>query len=120
RVEALARRNRTFAAIDRAIREKGWRVVALLRLSPLVPYNLSNYLYGLTPVPFAQYVLASWLAMLPATVFYVSVGAAGQAAAGPRHHRGPLEWALIGAGLAATGVVTVMVTRAARRQLKQV
>ncbi|HUG54472.1 MAG TPA: TVP38/TMEM64 family protein [Vicinamibacteria bacterium] len=115
RVEALARRNRSFGAIDRAVREKGWRIVALLRLSPLVPFSIGNYLYGLTPVAFWPYVLASWIAMLPATVLYVYLGAAGKAAAGGG--RSALEWVLLGAGLAATAVVTVMVTRAARRQL---
>jgi len=118
RAEAFARRSDRFAAIEGAIREKGWRVVLLLRLSPLVPYNLSNYLYGLTPLSFWPYVAASWAGMLPATVFYVSLGAAGQAAAGGHGHtRSPLEWTLIAAGLLATATVTVMVTRAARRQL---
>ena len=115
RVEALARRNRSFGAIDRAIREKGWRIVALLRLSPLVPFSIGNYLYGLTPVAFWPYVLASWIAMLPGTVLYVYLGAAGKAATGGG--RSPLEWALLVAGLLATALVTVMVTRAARRQL---
>jgi uncharacterized membrane protein YdjX (TVP38/TMEM64 family) len=121
RVEALARRNKKFRAIDQAIREKGWRVVALLRLSPLVPFSVSNYLYGLTPVPFGPYVLASWIAMLPATVLYVWIGAAGKAAADASGGQGksPLEWALLGAGLVATAVVTVMITRTARRQLAQ-
>jgi uncharacterized membrane protein YdjX (TVP38/TMEM64 family) len=120
RVEGLARRNRNFAAIDRAIREKGWRIVALLRLSPLVPFSIGNYLYGLTPVAFWPYVLASWIAMLPPTVLYVYLGVAGKAAAGAGEAgRSPLEWALLGVGLLATAVVTVMVTRAARRQLAQ-
>jgi uncharacterized membrane protein YdjX (TVP38/TMEM64 family) len=119
RVEALARRNEKFRAIDQAIREKGWKVVALLRLSPLVPFSVSNYLYGLTPVPFGPYVLASWIAMLPATVLYVWIGAAGRAAA-ERQGRSPLEWALLGAGLVATAVVTVMVGRAARRELEKI
>ena len=118
RVEALAKRSDRFRAIEAAIREKGWRVVVLLRLSPLVPYNLSNYLYGLTPLRFWPYVLASWAGMLPATVFYVSLGAAGHAATGGHARaRSPLEWTLIAAGLVATATVTVMVTRAARRQL---
>jgi uncharacterized membrane protein YdjX (TVP38/TMEM64 family) len=121
RVEALAKRNEKFRAIDQAIREKGWRVVALLRLSPLIPFNVSNYLYGLTPVAFWPYVLASWIAMLPATVLYVWIGAAGKAAADASGGQGksPLEWALLGAGLVATTVVTVMITRTARRQLAQ-
>jgi uncharacterized membrane protein YdjX (TVP38/TMEM64 family) len=121
RVEALAKRNEKFRAIDQAIRDKGWRVVALLRLSPLVPFSVSNYLYGLTPVSFGPYVLASWIAMLPATVLYVWIGAAGKAAAdaGGGQGKSPMEWALLGAGLVATAVVTVMITRTARRQLAQ-
>jgi uncharacterized membrane protein YdjX (TVP38/TMEM64 family) len=121
RVEALANRNEKFRAIDQAIREKGWRVVALLRLSPLVPFSVSNYLYGLTPVSFGPYVLASWIAMLPATILFVWIGAAGRAAtAAEREGRSPLEWALLGAGLLATAVVTVMVSRAARRELEKI
>jgi uncharacterized membrane protein YdjX (TVP38/TMEM64 family) len=118
RVEALAKRNEKFRAIDQAVREQGWKVVALLRLSPLVPFSVSNYLYGLTPVSFGPYVLASWIAMLPATVLYVWLGAAGGAAAGAERGRSPLEWALLAAGLAATAVVTVLISRAARRQLE--
>src|SRR5439155_771513 len=64
RVERMAHRHEKFAAIDRAIRQKGWKVVALLRLSPVVPFSLSNYLYGLTAVDFWPYLLARWLPML--------------------------------------------------------
>jgi uncharacterized membrane protein YdjX (TVP38/TMEM64 family) len=119
RVEELARRHEKFGAIDRAIREKGWKVVALLRLSPVVPFSLSNYLYGLTAVGFWPYLLASWVAMLPGTVLYVSLGAAGRAAAGAGKGEGrsPWEWALLAAGLVATVVVTVLLSRAARREL---
>lgn len=119
RVEKMARRHEKFAAIDRAIREKGWKVVALLRLSPVVPFSLSNYLYGLTAVGFWRYLFASWAAMLPGTVLYVSLGAAGRAAvgAGKDPGRGPWEGALLAAGLVATIVVTVILTRAARREL---
>lgn len=122
-VESLAKRNEKFRAIDQAIREKGWKVVALLRLSPLVPFSISNYLYGLTPVKLGPYVLASWIAMMPATVLYVWIGAAGKAAAAAAARgqgKTPVEWALLGAGLVATAVVTVMVTRAARRELAKI
>jgi uncharacterized membrane protein YdjX (TVP38/TMEM64 family) len=119
RVEKMAQRHEKFGAIDRAIREKGWKVVALLRLSPVVPFSLSNYMYGLTAVRFWPHILASWAAMLPGTVLYVSLGAAGRAAAqaGRSERRSPWEWALLAAGLAATVVVTVLLTRAARREL---
>jgi uncharacterized membrane protein YdjX (TVP38/TMEM64 family) len=116
RVEAMAARDPRFAAIDAAIREEGWKVVALLRLSPLVPFSLSNYLYGLTPVALGPYALASFVGMLPGTVLYVYLGAAGGAAAAGRS-RSPLEWALLGAGLVATVAVTVLLTRKARAHL---
>jgi uncharacterized membrane protein YdjX (TVP38/TMEM64 family) len=94
--------------------------VALLRLSPVVPFSLSNYLYGVTPVRFLPYVVTSWAAMLPGTLLYVWLGAAGRAAAGGRTEgRRPAEWVLLGAGLVATALVTVLLTRAARRQLQR-
>jgi uncharacterized membrane protein YdjX (TVP38/TMEM64 family) len=121
RVEEMARRNQKFEAIDRAIAEKGWKVVALLRLSPVVPFSVSNYLYGLTPVRFVPYVATSWAAMLPGTILYVWLGAAGRAAAaaGRGEGRSPWEWVLLAAGLVATVVVTVLLTRAARQQLEK-
>jgi uncharacterized membrane protein YdjX (TVP38/TMEM64 family) len=125
RIEKLARKNEKFEAIDRAIGQKGWKIVALLRLSPLVPFSLSNYLYGLTAVKFVPYVLASWIAMLPATVLYVYLAAAGKAAAAAaaggaeKATRSPWEYVLFGVGLAATAAVTVLITRVARRELEK-
>jgi uncharacterized membrane protein YdjX (TVP38/TMEM64 family) len=116
RVERWAKGHERFRAIDAAITQQGWRVVALLRLSPLVPFSLSNYLYGLSAVSFWPYVLASTVAMIPGTLLYVSLGAAGGAAVSGGH-RSPLEWTLLGAGLVATAVATVLVGRAARREL---
>jgi uncharacterized membrane protein YdjX (TVP38/TMEM64 family) len=119
RVARLARRHDKFAAIDEAVGNKGWTVVALLRLSPLVPFSLSNYLYGLTAIAFWPYLLASWLAMLPGTVLYVYLGAASRAVAGGTRKQSPWEWALLAAGLVATVVVTVVLTRAARKELEK-
>lgn len=115
-VEKLARKDPRFEAIDRAIGKEGWKVVALLRLSPLVPFSLSNYLYGLTSVRFGPYVATSWAAMLPATVLYVYLGAAGRTI-GEKTQRSPWEWVLLGVGLAATAAVTVLLTRVAKREL---
>lgn len=116
RVERLVMRDARFGAIDSAIAEKGWTIVALLRLSPLVPFSLSNYLYGLTSVPFLPYAAASWAGMLPGTLLYVYLGSAGRTL-GTGGAKTPWEWALLGAGLAATAAVTVLLTRIARRQL---
>jgi uncharacterized membrane protein YdjX (TVP38/TMEM64 family) len=115
-VEARARKDRRFTAIDKAIGERGWKIVALLRLSPAVPFSLSNYFYGLTAIRFWPYVLTSWLAMLPATVLYVYLGAAGKAAARGAG-RTTLENAYLGLGLAATVVVTIYLTKVARKAL---
>ena len=117
RVEKLARKNEKFAAVDRAIGKNGWKVVALLRLSPLIPFSLSNYLYGLTSVRFLPYVAASWAGMLPGTLLYVYLGAAGKSV-GEKGARSPWEWALLGAGLLATAAVTVLLTRVAQKELK--
>jgi uncharacterized membrane protein YdjX (TVP38/TMEM64 family) len=122
RVAQLVKQYPKFDAIDRAITEGGWRIVALLRLSPAVPFNLQNYLYGLTGIRFWTAVLTSWVAMLPGTFMYVYLGYAGRAAveaSSEEHSRSPGEWALIGVGLLATIVVTVYVTRLARRALRE-
>lgn len=116
RVEQLARRSRAFRAVDEAIEEGGWKVVGLLRLSPVVPFNALNYLLGLTAVPFVPAVLVSWIAMLPATVLFVYFGAIGRDVASGSA-RTPAEWALLGVGLAATLAVTVALTRMARGRL---
>ncbi|XP_027354524.1 uncharacterized protein LOC113864699 isoform X2 [Abrus precatorius] len=79
RILKLVEGNKKFLAIDKAIGENGFRVVTLLRLSPLLPFSLGNYLYGLTSVKFIPYVLGSWLGMLPGTWAYVSAGAFGRA-----------------------------------------
>jgi uncharacterized membrane protein YdjX (TVP38/TMEM64 family) len=115
-VERLVARNRNFQAIDRAIAEKGWKVVVLLRLSPLVPFSLSNYLYGLTGIRFSQFILASWVGMLPGTILYVYLGAAGQSI-GRARERSVWECVLVGAGLIASLVVTLLLARVAKKEL---
>ena len=124
RVEAKVRADVRFDAIDRAIAEGGWKVVALLRLSPVVPFNVQNYLYGLTGIRFWPCVATSWLAMLPGTFLYVSLGHAGRlgleaASGGGPRGRSPAEWAFLVVGLGATVAVTVYVARMARKTLRQ-
>ena len=123
RIADWAKRNRQFGAIDAAVGREGWKIVGLLRLSPAIPFSLSNYLYGLTAVRFWPYVAASWLGMLPGTLLYVYLGAAGkrglQTAAGAEIQRSPLETALFVIGLVATLLVTILVTRMAQRALRE-
>jgi uncharacterized membrane protein YdjX (TVP38/TMEM64 family) len=62
------------AAIDRAIEKSGFKVVILLRLQPVIPFNMLNYALGLTSIRWRDYALASWIGMLPATILYVYLG----------------------------------------------
>lgn len=114
--------NARFKAIDEAVGREGWKIVGLTRLSPVFPFNLLNYAFGLTGVSFRHYFWASLVGMLPGTVMYVYAGAlAGDLAAlgTGRAQRTPGQWALTVAGFIATVAVTVHVTRIARRALNR-
>ena len=111
-----------FAAIDRAVGSAGRKIVLLLRLSPVFPFNLLNYGLGLTNVSFTDYVMAS-VGMLPGTLLYVYYGKlAGDVASmagGAAVERGAAYYAVLVLGLAATVIVTTIVTRTARRALRE-
>lgn len=116
---AIARKmggNERFAAIDKAVANEGWKIVGLTRLSPVFPFTLLNYAFGLTRVKLGHYVLASWIGMMPGTVMYVYLGSLAKAASGERT-RTPGEWTLYGVGLLATLAVTLFVTRIAKKAL---
>lgn len=107
-----------FRAVDEAVAREGWKIVGLMRLSPVFPFNLLNYAFGITRVSLRDFVLASWAGMLPGTVMYVYLGTlAGTLAGTERAGRTPAEWALYAIGLLATLTVTLYVTRIARRAL---
>lgn len=105
--------NERFAAIEKAVAREGWKIVGLTRLSPVFPFTLLNYAFGLTRVKLGHYVLASWIGMMPGTVMYVYLGSLAQAVSGDRA-RTTGEWVLYGVGLLATVVVTIYVTRLAK------
>lgn len=119
KIAVMAGRNRRFGAIDQAIADGGWKIVALLRLSPVTPFTLENYLYGLTRIHFWPYVLTSWLAMLPGTGLYVYLGHVTGAAVGADRVRTPWEWTLLAVGLLATAVAMVYLTRLAHSKLQK-
>lgn len=121
-VEKKIQGNRKFKAIDEAVGSEGWKIVGLTRLSPVFPFVLLNYAYGLTRVSLRDYFLASWIGMLPGTVMYVYIGSlAGDLAmlGGGGRSRTPVEWMLYLVGLLATVAVTVYVTRIARAALNK-
>ena len=110
--------NPKLQALDATVTREGWKIVALMRLSPVIPFNLLNYAFGATRVSLRDYVLASAVGMLPGTAMYVYLGSvAGELAAGSARARTPVEWAFYGVGFLATVVVTVYLTRVARASL---
>lgn len=108
-----------FAALDAAVEARGFWLVFLLRLSPVVPYNVLNYALGLTSVRLGPYVLASLLGALPSTVLYTYLGASvGRVAAGEEgqaHAPVSIAWWV---GLAVTVVLTVWIGRVANQAVQ--
>ncbi len=114
--------NARFRSIDAAVGNEGWKIVGLTRLSPIFPFNLLNYAYGLTKVSLRDYFFASWIGMFPGTVMYVYIGslAGSLATVGAEERvRTTGEWVLYGVGLVATVIVTIYVTRLARKALSR-
>jgi uncharacterized membrane protein YdjX (TVP38/TMEM64 family) len=106
-------RSAKLAEVDRAIGEQGWKIVAMLRLSPAIPFNLQNYLYGVTAIGFWTCVLVSWVSMLPGTFLYVYLGSLGRTAAVDAE-TSTAEWVARIVGLVATVGVTAYLTWLAR------
>lgn len=111
-----------FAALDRAVAERGALIVLLTRLSPVFPFSLLNYALGLTRVPLPHYVGASAVGMLPGTALYVYLGSAGQSLtallSGDIGESDLSAWLFYG-GLIATAVLTVVITRIATKTLNR-
>ncbi|MEN6334564.1 MAG: TVP38/TMEM64 family protein [Phycisphaerales bacterium] len=118
-------KNRQFTALDNAVDEHGIKVVILSRLSPIAPYAILNYVFGLTKVSFWKYVLGTVIGVLPAMVMYVYVGAglrsfAEVAAFARGEQQTPSSFhVFFWVGLVVTVVVTVQLTRLARRVLRR-
>ncbi len=111
-----------FAAIDEAVGREGFKIVLLTRLSPVFPFNMINYGYGLTKVKFWHYALASWVGMLPGTITFVYFGSGlrslTEVAAG-KVEGGAAQQIFFWIGLAVTIVVATFVTRVATRAIKE-
>lgn len=114
--------NAWFAAIDEAIGRQGFFIVLLLRLSPVFPFVLLNYALGLTKVRTRDYVLASFVGMLPGTFMFTYLGSTltnlAQVLSGEATDD-PVTRYLYWGGLVATIVVTVVITRIATNALRK-
>lgn len=117
--------NPKFKAIDQAVAREGLKIVLLTRLSPVFPFNLLNYSFGITQVSLKDYFLAS-IGMIPGTVMYVYIGSlAGSiatigAANQPKNSETEIaQWVIRVVGFIATVAVTIYVTRIARKALEE-
>lgn len=114
--------NLRFKAVDEAVTRKGWKIVFLTRLSPLFPFNLLNYAFGVTQVSLKDYILGS-IGMVPGTVMYVYLGSlAGELATMPSTPTDSPEaqiarWTMRVVGLVATIALTLYTARIARKAL---
>jgi uncharacterized membrane protein YdjX (TVP38/TMEM64 family) len=110
------------AAVRTAVAGEGIRIMLLLRLSPLVPYNILNYALALSGVRYLDFVVAL-LGMIPAILMYTYygkvVGDVAALAAGVSPPRGPEYYGLLVVGLIAIVVSTMLITRAARRAIER-
>jgi uncharacterized membrane protein YdjX (TVP38/TMEM64 family) len=114
--------NPKFRALDEAVRQQGFKIVLLTRLSPILPFNLLNFAFGLTNISLRDFVIASWIGMLPATIVYTYLGSTLKDLADVA--TGQAEWGtarevLFGVGLVAAVAVMILITRIARRALQQ-
>ncbi len=105
-------------------RRDDWVLVLLLRLSPIFPFNLLNYAFGLTKVRITRYIVASWVGMLPGAFMYAYFGSllgtlAEVAAGAEQAPQSPLRWGLYVLGFIATAAVVVFVSKRARRAVEE-
>jgi len=105
-----------FIAIDKAVADEGWKIVLLTRLCPIFPYFLLNYAYGLTRVSFRHYFFSTWIGIVPGSTLFVYVGSLANRGEAPSSF---WDWTVKILGLIATFVLTVYITKVARRALSQ-
>lgn len=113
RVTRWMNRDARLRSLNKAISDEGWRVVGLMRLSPLIPYGVQNYLFAVTQIGFVPFVLATIVGIMPATALYVYIGSLGQAVG----RFSGLQGVLIIAGLVATLLVAWFVGKRAKAAL---
>lgn len=112
----IVKRPKLQAAAE-AVDAEGWKILALLRLSPVLPFGLENYLFGITHMRLVPYVVTTAIGLIPVTVLNVYLGVVGHEASHGK--AGLMRWLFLLAGLAATLVVIVVATLKARAMLKQ-
>ncbi len=109
-----------FPLVAKALRRSGLKVVALLRLSPLVPFPVLNYLAGATPLRLRDFAAGSFLGMMPGTVVYAWLGSLIPDAQQAVQDAGTGSWAWFATLVGVTAAVALLARRALLRALAEV
>ena len=113
-VTRRANKHRLFKQLDRAVAKDGWKVVAMMRLTPILPFAVKNYFLGLTRIRLVPYAAATAAGMLPGLLVKVYLGAVGRAVLSMRD---PMQWMMLAIGLGASVALTLWLGRFARGRL---
>lgn len=113
RVDRLVEKRPQTRALKEVVEREGLKFMILLRISPIVPFNLNNYFLGTAPVTFGDYLAATAIGSIPGTMVYIYLGTLGRDPGEP----GPLKWALLALGVASTYALTRFVLKRTQRIL---
>ncbi|KAL8151583.1 hypothetical protein V2J09_021391 [Rumex salicifolius] len=111
-----------FQAVDIAIKKSGFKIIFLLRLVPLLPFNMLNYLLSVTPVNIGSYILATWLGMMPITFAFVYVGTTLKDLSDVTHGWNEVSTTrliFVAFGLVMSAVLVVLITKVAKASLEK-
>jgi uncharacterized membrane protein YdjX (TVP38/TMEM64 family) len=114
KIRSLVNHRPKYRKLDEAVADDGWQVVVLMRLSPIVPFNLQNYALGLTAIPFLEYLTATLIGIIPGIAIYVYFGIFGK---GLGNGPSVFDWVLFGLGMLATVALAVIVARKTKTKL---
>ena len=99
--------------LEEKVVKHGWKAVAFVRLIPVFPFNVLNYLLGLTPIPFGQYLWSSFVFMLPACIAFVAFGSS----LSELILQGNIRGLLLGIAVGVLALILVMILKPRFRKL---
>lgn len=117
RVKRFLDKHPAMKAVDTVAHEESFKTIVLARLTPVTPFAVENYAFGVTGVRLGSFLLATAIGIIPGTIQNVWIGVIGRTAA--EGSAGMMNWVLLTVGLVATIVLTVWMTRQAKIRMKQ-
>lgn len=106
-VEGILSDNPKLQSLDRAIGKEGFKLLVLVRLSPIFPFALANYVYGASSVGFSSFFWGTFLGFTPGTIAYVYTGMVGKEIL---FGEGSQPWYVYAGGLAVLGGILKLIT----------